>query len=769
MAITSKSKQNNYLQEAGFQEEKSKILVVGPYASNYSFAKVNRGIALGLSHISSNYQVKVWKEPTVGLDYKPSAADLEKLPELAELLTNEVADVDITIFNSFTPDSEIYGLAALPGRIKLMYMAWEESVFPASRVIEMNQNLHGVMAASSFTKEILQKNGVKVPVEVVPNALDDSFLEAKLASYPLKTSKKVKFLHISSARIRKGVDVLLKAYFNSFTSEDDVVLVIKSFPGPDNTVNDLLGRLRKEYKNAPEVLHIFDPNLTEQELINLTGTATATVYPTRAEGFGLPIAESMYLQVPTIVTGYSGHMDFCNSENSFLLDYEITDATDSEMVNIGAKWAEPSIVDLEKKMRYVYENYESDQLKEIGNQAHESTKHLNWDTSAKTALEFVGQIEQIQALKNKKVAVITEINSIGGIAEYSKDLYDSVQHSFSEFYFIGNTDATDRTRPDEPNVLRLWENGSQDFSEVVSFLKKEQINHVHIQHHSAYISMTALGSLITQIDALKDDLEIEILLTPHDALSKGSNFKQIKSELALVDHIFAHKQADYELFKKLGVIEDKLTLFPLPFDTYPIWPKKRLQTQLKLDSAKPVIVTHGIFSFHKGLLQTAEAIKLLQEDYPDILWLAVNAISPNNISSSDTYDQVRSKIKELDLLDNVRFFTDFLDAMEVMALLESADLGLLVYDEVGESASAAVRKFLASGTPTIVTDIPMMTELTHKQEVFKISDNRPEAIATGVKELLQEQDLANKISLQALQTSKSQSWEAMALRMLKDY
>ncbi len=769
MAIATKSNQENMLANAGLQEEKPQVLVVGPYASNYSFAKVNRGLALGLAQTAKSYSVRIWREPSVGLDYAPSEADLQKLPGLAEILTNNVEDTAITIYNSFTPDSEFYGLETLPGRIKLMYMAWEESVFPASRVTEMNKHLHGVMTASSFTKEILRRSGVQVPIVVVPNALDDKFLSYTPKPYPLKTKKKVKFLHISSARIRKGVDVMLRAYFNSFTADDDVVLIIKSFPGPDNTVNDQLGKLRKDYPNGPEVLHIFDPNLSEEELIDLTAMADACVYPTRAEGFGLPIAEAMFLKRPTIVTGYSGHMDFCDEDSALLVDYEIQDASDSEMVNIGAKWAEPDQKDLEAKLRYVYENIGSEKLKELGNEAYEYVEHLTWKDSAELAWEFIEEIQNYASLKSQKVAVMSEINTIGGIAEYCRDLYNSVQHSFNEFYFIGNSDAADRTRADAENVVRLWEQGSQDFSKIIGFLKEKQIDYLHIQHHSSYLPMSALAKLINTVAQLKSDTGIKILLTPHDTQSKGSDFSQIKTELKQVDHIFAHKQVDLDLFLKLGVSKEAVSLFPLPFDEYPLWSQSQLRSNMQLENNHPILVTHGIYSFHKGLLQTAEAVAQLKSEYPQILWLAVNAISPNNISSSDTFDQVQAKAKQLEIEENVRFFPDFLDSLEVMALLQVADIGLLVYDEVGESASAAVRKFLASGTTTIVTDIPMMTELNHQQEVYKITNNKPEQIAQGIKDLLTNPQLADDISTNALETSEAQSWEVMARRMLIMY
>lgn len=756
----------NDLAEFGLAEEKPQILVAGPYISNYSLAKVNRGIGVGLAETSEDYFVNIWQNPSFGLDKEPSAKDLENSPKVAKILTDKVEDAEVVIYNSTPKDgSELHGLAALPGRIKLMYMAWEETVVPEAIINEMNDNLHGVMVASKFTKDILRRNGLRIPVAIVPNALNDQFWDYEPKTYPLKTKKKFKFLHISSARQRKGMDLLLQAYFAEFNGDDDVVLVIKSFPGPDNLVNDLLGKLKKDHPNPPEVLHIFNPDLTEEELIDLTHTCDVCVYPTRAEGFGLPIAEAMALGKLVITTAYSGHMDFCSPENSLLLDYRLQAATDSEMVNIGARWAEPDLKQLQEKLKFVHQNQGSEDLKGFSEKAESDTKRLNWGDSAQIALKFIDEVRQFAHLKQERIAVLTEVNTVGGIAEYSQDLYNPIQHSFEKFYFVGNSDATDLIKNDPLEVVRLWEQESQDFSTLLQWLEEEEIDILHVQHHSGYLSASATQKLLEQVNSL--ERKVRIYFTPHDTQASGMDYSQLKTELNEAEVVFVHKKADIQYLEKRKI--ENLQLFPLPFDDYPIWPKQILREKMGIAGKQPVIATHGIISFHKGLLQTAEAIAELVQEYPNLLWLAVNALSINNISSSDTFDQLQRKVKALGIEENVIFVTKFLDAMEVITLLEAADIGVLAYEEVGESASAAVRKFMASRMATIVTDIPMMAELNHEQEVYKIKDNDPKNISAAITELVENPEKINSISQKALETSSQYSWEVMGRELLQTY
>jgi glycosyltransferase involved in cell wall biosynthesis len=741
------------------------ILIAGPYATNFSLAKVNRGLALGLQQTSKKYGVQIWKEPSFAIDKVATAEDLKKLPWLKEMLTNDISDIDTIIVDSYPKSpQDPYGFAACPGKTKLLNIAWEETVFPEDKVQEINEHLHGVLAATSHTKEMLSRNGVRVPIEIVPIGFAPEFMSHTPREYALDTKKSFKFLHISTARMRKGVDVLLKAYFEEFSGRDDVVLVIKSFPNPDNLVNELLSELTGQFDNPPEVLHISDPNLSEEELIDLTASADCTVYPTRAEGFGMPIAESMFLNVPTIVTGYSSHMDFCDEHNCLLIDFEIQDAIQSEHVHLGAKWAEPDKDHLKKLMRHAFENKDSEGMKEMVRLAHQSAKRLTWENAAKLTEDFVAAISTTRELKHKTIAVLSPINSISGISEYSRDLYTSIESSFKEFYYLANTDVADRARPDEPNVLRLWEYGEQEFEGVLQWIVENTPDILHIQLHPAEISPQVIAALITKLQKLSNPPSIH--LTAHAVQAAGIDLAGIAGDLKTISQLHLHKEQDFKYMQSQGLTN--ITLFPLPYDDYPIFSKKRLRERLGILAGHPILVTHGLVSYHKGLLETATAVGELVKEYPHLLWLAVNAVNINNSSSADTFEQLRAKVQELGIEDNVRFFPEFIaEPLQILALLQTADIGLLMYSEVGESASAAVRKFLAAGIPNIVTDIPMMSELT--KEVYKIPDNSPKNIVSGVKKLVEHPQLQREIIRAALETSRANNWNQMALRLLQVY
>jgi len=71
----------------------------------------------------------------------------------------------------------------------------------------------------------------------------------------------------------------------------------------------------------------------------------------------LAVAECMYLGKPVIGTHYSGNLEFMNSGNSLLVDYEMTVLNEnSGPYERGTRWAEPNIEHAANLMRWVYEH-----------------------------------------------------------------------------------------------------------------------------------------------------------------------------------------------------------------------------------------------------------------------------------------------------------------------------------------------------------------------------------------------------------------------------
>jgi glycosyltransferase involved in cell wall biosynthesis len=108
----------------------------------------------------------------------------------------------------------------------------------------------------------------------------------------------------------------------------------------------------------------------------------AMVNLTKGEGYGRPLLEFSLTKKPVIASGWSGHIDFLNSEFTTLLPGQLTNVHESAVVpNMILKESQWFSVDhgaIGHSLKEVYENYKP--YKEKANrQAYLSKTNFSWD------------------------------------------------------------------------------------------------------------------------------------------------------------------------------------------------------------------------------------------------------------------------------------------------------------------------------------------------------------------------------------------------------
>jgi glycosyltransferase involved in cell wall biosynthesis len=157
-----------------------------------------------------------------------------------------------------------------------------------------------------------------------------------------------------STMMRKNPIGLISAFKMAFGNDDKAMLIIKSSNG--KYFKRDFHTLTKEI-NGFKNIKLIDSYLERKVLNSLINASDCYTSLHRSEGFGLGIAEAMYLGKPVIVTGYSGNMDFNNINNSFLVRYELSVLDqDYGLYKKGNIWAEPDIEHAAQLMRTVFEN-----------------------------------------------------------------------------------------------------------------------------------------------------------------------------------------------------------------------------------------------------------------------------------------------------------------------------------------------------------------------------------------------------------------------------
>ncbi len=243
----------------------------------------------------------------------------------------------------------------------VMIQPWEFGRLPEDWIGPMSTLVDEIWVPSRHVLKTYVSSGIPVDrVRVIPNGVVTRLFHPGAAPYPLGTRKSFKFLFVGGTIQRKGIDVLLEAYRSSFSSRDDVSLVIKDMG--QNSFYKSMGagamiRRIQEDPNAPEILYLTDM-LNEHQMPGLFTACDCLVHPYRGEGFGLPVLESMACGVPVMVTSGGATDDFCSSDSSFLIPSRRRETSVSGVRLVGGMgWMlEPDLEELKKLLRHVFEN-----------------------------------------------------------------------------------------------------------------------------------------------------------------------------------------------------------------------------------------------------------------------------------------------------------------------------------------------------------------------------------------------------------------------------
>ena len=189
-----------------------------------------------------------------------------------------------------------------------------------------------------------------------------------------RRSKPFAFVSTFKWEMRKGWDVLLAAYLQEFSSEDDVELFILTKPFA-NSGDDFVGSMQtwaSEHLNMTKqgdrergpALYVISQHMTAEEYVGLYKSTDCYVIPTRGEGWGMPITEAMSMGLPAIVTNWSGTTDFVDDRVGYLVNYSLSSVPDDQPWWFrGARWADASVDHLRSVMRHVYEHPEEAAIK----------------------------------------------------------------------------------------------------------------------------------------------------------------------------------------------------------------------------------------------------------------------------------------------------------------------------------------------------------------------------------------------------------------------
>jgi glycosyltransferase involved in cell wall biosynthesis len=174
-----------------------------------------------------------------------------------------------------------------------------------------------------------------------------------------------RFLWVNEWIHRKGGDLLVEAFLDSFKSDDDVELVIK----PKYTNQECAVRFPSVEQviascpNGPkEKIRVVNEFLPQERLAALYRSCNCYVYPFRTQGASLTLLEAQACGLPAIATRYAGCLDYAIGDCTYFVeptDYQPLTRMDffSTYLSQGlGVEAVPNLDQLRGNLRYCFEH-----------------------------------------------------------------------------------------------------------------------------------------------------------------------------------------------------------------------------------------------------------------------------------------------------------------------------------------------------------------------------------------------------------------------------
>lgn len=730
-----------------------KVFMDGVLKGDYSLAIVNRELAAAL--IDGGIDLSLF---TAEQDWKSDELLKQRSDVRARCMDSYPKDTrfDIHLRNTWPPSCR-----GMIGTINAyVCFAWEEAEFPQHIVSEFNEHLDLVMVTSRFVETALRQSGVTIPVYTVGNGTDHLGKSAKLKGHNVARGQVKRILHVSSCFPRKGADILVRSFAKEFKRVDNVELLIKTFDNPHNDIKSKIADAISEFPDAAPI-ELISTNLSSEELAALIKSADLLVAPSRGEGFGLPLAEALLLDVPVATTNYSGQLDFCRPETAWLFEHHLVPSS-AHVAGSDSLWAEPSAEGLGKVMRQAIEMQALSQKKaSLGKTL--LTKHFKWSDVVRRVGAAISEFEQsnfrtLSDIANaNKITLVSSWEQVCGIATYSHHLFETPALAPTLARVLGREHRGDVCSTilggtqAHVSVERPWGYDRAGIERLAAALQADTSPIIWIQHHPGFFSNEDMSFILKSARRTSSRMIIATLHNAKALLQGGAD----PDWLADLDIVFVHNANDAQIITSrisgtnVKVIPHGILKFDLTNDP---------------PSGNFTIGNFGFLLPHKNIPKLLMGFYLAQQFDPRFKLKLLNCVR-HELGSQREAAIIREMIIQLGLSSSVDFREEFLEDHEIINELQRCNLLCFPYGESDESATGAVRIALAANRPLLCSQESVLRDIHHCS--LQLQSLEPKVIAEALLTIASCPEIANIFDLKRNKFAERYSYERIAVRYLQ--
>jgi len=302
----------------------------------------------------------------------------------------------------------------------------------------------------------------------------------------------------------------------------------------------------------------------------------------------------------------------------------------------------------------------------------------------------------------------------------------------------------------EDGVVRCWDRAKGNYAGILPEVMSYKPDVVFVQHEYGQMNNPiAWNMLIGHLSSLFRTVVVLHSIYDH------------KDKLifeAPCNEIIVHSLSGRDLLLQKGIAHA-----PIHYIPHGCIPPKDMDLKWSATNNKPIIFQFGFGFEYKGWSNVNDVVKELKGDFPDVTYMGVFNVSKFCAPRQTLYHASLMKdIRDAGLQDNIVLHRGFRSEEVIFSYMMQAKVNLFPYwnhhEWLVHGASGAVRLALASGTPTIVGDVPFFGEF----EGYLPVCSSAEEYVYEITKILKDEAYRDEIKQSMRDFIEERSWDKVA-------
>ena len=222
---------------------------------------------------------------------------------------SEVVKYNEVIFNLLKNIKERY-----------LHLFWETDPLPRAWKSIFTSNLFtGFITSSQFNFDLVKKETSKATHLIPVPMNEEDYKEYKIDIEEKRKEDVFRVLYVGQYTKRKGMEDAIISFIQTLGNKEDCELILKYYPLsnfeiPAEQLIHYVVNTNIKKQNLKAKVFTLQEDLSQDKIFKLYKESSVLLFPSRGEGFGLPIAEASIIGLPCIYSHGSSlkEFDFCN-------------------------------------------------------------------------------------------------------------------------------------------------------------------------------------------------------------------------------------------------------------------------------------------------------------------------------------------------------------------------------------------------------------------------------------------------------------------------